>query len=310
MHTPRLLAMAGLFLSSSVALAGAEASNFKKENRRGANFWAGPNTVDGKMDTAWMVPGDSDNVGESITIDVPKLAIDKIGICNGFCKDEGSFGDYSRVKKVRVEVEAWDGADLKPLPDSREVEFEDTFGMQVVDIEDLAGGSGQGGKVKLTVLEVYEGTDYTSFAVSELLLYLNEFDVPAKVTGTSNDDEMVGLEMLDDNTKTAWKAPSEGARFTFAAEGFSLSSVSIQSADKAYDRPKKVELSVSGRTHVQELADTTDPQWITIPAMVGYTGSAWGAIELKVLETYPGSRSAGTLAISELKVKASNSDGL
>ena len=44
--------------------------------------------------------------------------------------------------------------------------------------------------------------------------------------------------------------------------------------------------------------------------MVGYTGSAWGAIELKVLETYPGSRNAGTVAISELKVKASNSDGL
>ena len=201
-------------------------------------------------------PGDSDNVGESITIDVPKLAIDKIGICNGFCKDEGSFGDYSRVKKVRVEVEGPDGADLKPLPDSREVEFEDTFGMQVVDIEDLAGGR-QGGKVKLTVLEVHEGTDYTSFAVSELLLYLNEFDVPAKATGTSNDDEMVGLEMLDDSQQDCLEGTSRPASPS-PQRASSLSSVSIQSADKAYDRPKKVELSVSGDPRPGVSPDTTD----------------------------------------------------
>lgn len=306
----RTLAIVGLLASSTAAFAGAEATSFRKENRRGANFWAGTNTVDGKMETAWMVPGDSENTGEAITIDVPKLALDKVGICPGYCKDEGTFGDYARVKKMRIEVEAWEGADLKPMPDTREVEFEDKFGMQVVDFEDLESGSGQGGKVKFTVLEVYPGKDYTNFAVSELLVYLKEFEVPAKVTATSNDDEMVGLEMLDDNTRTAWKAPSEGAGFTFAAEGFSLSSVSLQAADKAYDRPKKVELTVNGRSHVQELADSTDPQWLTIPAMVGYTGSAWGAIELKVLETYPGSRNKGTLAVSELKVQATNSDGL
>ncbi len=308
MRIPALLALS---LFSAPAFAGAEASDFRKENRRGANFWAGQNTIDGKLDTAWMVPGESENKGETLTIDVPKLAVDKIGMVVGFQKNEETFADYARIKKVRVEAAAWDGPDLKPLPDSVEIEFEDKPGMQVVDIEDIVGSAeSMGGKVTLTVLEVYEGRDYPNFAVSEVLVHLKEFDVAAKVMGTSNDDEMQGLEMLDDNTRTAWKAPAEGAGFTFGAGGFSLSQVGIQSADKGFCRPKKVEVTAQGRSNVVELADSTDLQWITIPAITGYTGSAWGDIELKVLETYPGTRSKDTVAISELKVKATNSDGL
>ena len=306
----RLLAPLALCFFSTSALAGATASDFKKENRRGANYWNAQNTIDGKLDTAWMVPGESENKGEWISFDVPKVALDKIGMVVGYAKDEETFKDYARIKKVRLEVEYYSGADLTPMADTREVEFEDKMEMQVVDFEDLEGGEGLGGKVKVTILEVYEGRDYTNFAISEALLFLKEFDVPAKVSETSNDDEMVGLEMLDDNTKTAWKAPSEGAAFTFGAEGFSLSSLSLHAADKGYDRPKKVEIVANGRTHTQDLPDSTDPQWVQIPAIVGYTGSAWGDIELKIVEVYPGSRNAGTLAISELKVKATNSDGL
>ncbi len=308
MRVPALIA---LTLASGTAFAGAKASDFRKENRRGANFWAGQNTIDGKMDTAWMVPGESENKGETLTLDVPKMAIDKIGMVVGFAKDDDTFADFARVKKIRIEAAAYDGPDLKPLPDSREVEFEDKPGMQVVDFEDIvAGENAMGGKVTVTVLEVYPGRDYPNFAVSEVLLYLAEFDVAAKVMATSNDDEMVGLEMLDDNSRTAWKAPAEGAGFTFGAGGFSLSQVGLQSADKGFARPKKVEITANGRSSVQTLNDSTDLQWLPIPAITGYTGSAWGDIELKVLETYPGSRSKDTVAISELKVKATNSDGL
>lgn len=308
MRIPALLALS---LLPTSAFAGAQASDFRKENRRGANFWAGQNTIDGKLDTAWMVPGESENKGETLTIDVPKMAVDKIGMVVGFQKNEDTFADYARIKKVRVEAAAYDGPDLKPLPDSVEIEFEDKMGMQIIDIEDIVGSAeSMGGKVTLTVLEVYAGRDYPNFAVSEVLVYLKEFDVAAKVMATSNDDEMVGLEMLDDNSRTAWKAPAEGAGFTFGAGGFSLSQVGIQSADKGFSRPKKVEVTAQGRSNIVELPDSTDMQWITIPAITGYTGSAWGDIELKVLETYPGSRSKDTVAISELKVKATNSDGL
>lgn len=312
MRIPAIIAISLLSTSvSTSAFAGAKASSFRKENRQGANFWNAQNTIDGKLETAWMVPGESDNKGETITIDVPKLAVDKIGMVVGFAKSEETFSDYARIKKIKVEASYWDGPDLKPIADSREVEFEDTAEMQVIDIEDLvANEEAMGGKVTLTVLEVYPGTDYPNFAMSELLIYLAEFDVAAKISATSGDDPLVGLEMVDDNTRTSWKAPAEGATFTFGAGGFSLSQLSLQSSDKTYARPKKVEITASGRSHTHELSDSTSAQWIPVPAITGYTGSAWGDIELKVLEVYPGSRHADTVAISELKVKATNSDGL
>ena len=306
----RIVSLLSLCLFSSTALAGASASDFKKESRKGANFWNAQNTIDGKMETAWMVPGESQNTGETLTIDVPKMAVDKIGLVVGFAESEKTFQDYARVKKIRVEGSYYEGAELRTMPDSVEVEFEDKQGMQVVDIADIVGGEGQGGKITLTVLEVYPGRDYPNFAISEALIFLSEFDVAAQVSATSNEDPMNGLEMLDDNAKTAWKAPAAGASFTFTAGGFSLSTLSIQSADKGFARPKKVEVIANGRSVIHDLPDVTTAQSLQIPAVVGYTGSAWGYIELKILEVYPGTKSKDTVAISELKVKATNSDGL
>ena len=49
-------------------------------------------------------------------------------------------------------------------------------------------------------------------------------------------------------------------------------------------------------------------QFFTLPAVVGYTGSAWGEVVVKVLESYPGS-SSDSVGIADIKLKATNYDG-
>ena len=87
-----------------------------------------------------MVPGESENKGESITIDVPRSTIDKVGMIIGWNKDEETFTDYVRIKTVRMEVLSYgDGNELKVVGQA-DVEFADTAEYQFVDVEDIAIG--------------------------------------------------------------------------------------------------------------------------------------------------------------------------
>ena len=40
------------------------------------------------------------------------------------------------------------------------------------------------------------------------------------------------------------------------------------------------------------------------PALVGYTGGAWGEVMLKIVDVYPGDAAANGVAIAEIKVSA------
>ena len=95
-------------LLCSVAWAGAKGSAFRKETKLGANYWAASQAVDGKLETAWMVPGESSNKGEWIEIDIPQGTVDKIAIFPGFNKSEETWGDYPRIKQMRVDIQALD----------------------------------------------------------------------------------------------------------------------------------------------------------------------------------------------------------
>ena len=97
-----LLAAASLQL----AFAGASVSNFKKDSRRGNNYWNAGSAIDSNPETAWMVSGESENKGEWILIDGPSgvCSLDKIAMINGYAKSEDTFKDYSRIKEIRIDV--------------------------------------------------------------------------------------------------------------------------------------------------------------------------------------------------------------
>ena len=171
------------------------------------------------------------------------------------------------------------------------------------------GGDLFGGKVRLIITGMYEGRDYPNIAVSEVLVHLIEFDAASKILEISDEaDGKVRENMLDDNNKTFWAGEAEGASLRFEASGFSLSTVGIRPGPKGYARAKTIELEANGRIERHELADSWDIQWVILPAITGYTGSAFGDIALRVIDTYPGT-SSPLLAISELDTKATAYEG-
>lgn len=303
-------------VASLSAHAGATASDFKAERKMGANTWNAQSAIDGKPETCWMLPGESKNKGEWIILDAPKSTLSAIGMIVGWSKDEETFADYARVKSIKIEVMAYDeNNELQPMGEAT-AEFADKAEYQVVDIEDIAIGEDLfGGKVKLTIEEVYPGRDYPNLAISELALHLAEFDANVQVDGASSESPGHTIDMLiDDSDKTFWAGDVQGATLTVKSAGFSIARLGLTHGGKEYARAKKVRVTAHSRSHELEIADATGMQWIEIPPTVGFTGSGYQGsefepLEIEILEVYPGSKYPDQVAIKELGAKATSFGG-
>lgn len=289
------------------ATAGTRASAFKAEHKRGDNYWNAGAAMDGNKETAWMVPGESNNVGEWIEIDLPQGELDKLGMLPGWAKSKETWADYPRIKKVKIDVYELDDSRNVKQVGTTHAEFEDKMEFQVVDVDDIKIGAGMfGGKVKITVEEIYPGKDFPNFGVSEMLVHLKEMDAVPAITSVSGGEEAKD-NLKDQNARTIWSAPATDASVSFEATGWGVSRVGLVPA-AGYARPKKVKVSISGREETVELPDTKGTQWVDIPAITGYTGSAWGQITLHFLEVYPGSKPE--IGLGELEVKATSYEGI
>lgn len=298
-----------LILIPAVALAGGRASHHKPENKMGANYWAAASAFDGKLETAWMVPGESENKGEWIEIDIPPGEVDKVAIYPGFGKSEESFKDYPRIKQVRVDVYHLDDDQNATVAGTATVDVADKAEMQVIDIADVKRGEGLfGGRVRFTVLDVYDGDDFPNLAVSEMQVMLKEFDARAKVAAVSAEANGHGMDALtDENPKTFWEAPA-GSTLTIDPVGYGISSVGFMSVGKEYSRPKTVEITVQGLTRTTVLPDAPGPQFAYAPTFNGFNGGAFGSVEVKVVDTWPGTNA--NLGVAELKMKATTYEAL
>jgi hypothetical protein len=309
---PQLALMMGvLFSSAGVAHAGAVVSNNQKETRNGANFYAGNAALDGKDETAWLLPGDSENIGEYIILDVPRINIDKLQMKVGWHRDEDTFKDYARVKKVTVEASYYTtGMELVPAPNMVEAEFADEMGWQMIDLEDIiVEDATNGGKLKITIQEVYAGKDFPQVGVSGIIVHLGEFDTVPKIQKPSTEDEGSVLNMQDENARTSWIAPADNASFTLRGSGVMLSSIDLTSGPATHARPKTLKLTVKSRTETVELPNSAGPHHVILPCTVGYTGT-WNAVKVEVVDVHPGKSHPDKVAIAELTGKASAIDGL
>ncbi|MED5373394.1 MAG: discoidin domain-containing protein [Myxococcota bacterium] len=306
------LTAAAAVLLPALAFGGAKVSSQKNAARgQTENFWGGNSAIDGNPETAWMVPGDSENVGEYIQIEVPQGKLDKIAFQNGWVKDEETFSDYARVKKMKVEFVCCTSSmgDVKTTFTTH-IDLADTADVQVVDIENAeVGENGFGGWLKLSIVEVYEGRDFPSVAISELAVHMEEYDaVPTIDSSSEEDPEHITMDMMDDNAKSFFATPSEGAFVEFSSI-LGLSSVRIVHGPKTHDRVKKVKLTANNKSVVTEIPDEKGEHLAMIPTPFGYTGSAFGPVKMEVLEVYEGTSAKGSVAIAELKVKATNNPG-
>lgn len=298
-------------LSGSTAEAGAVVSNNQKETRKGANYYAGNAALDGKNETAWLLPGDSENVGEYIILDIPRVNLDKLAIRTGWQKDEDTFQDYARVKKLSIEASWYNPTnDLVPAGKMVEVELKDEMGWQYIDFEDLIVEDGiEGGKVKITIKEVYAGKDYPQAAITDLVVHLGEFDAMPQIKEPSTEDEGSIAAVQDDNTRSSWIAPADNASFVVRGSGTMLSSLDMTFGPSSHARPKTLKLTVKNRVETVELPNSAGPHHVVLPATVGYTGT-WDKVKVEVVDVHPGKTHADKIAIAEIKGKATALDGL
>jgi len=306
----RTLAAFSLLALALPASAGFEASSFKRESKLGKNHWNAGAALDAKMETCWQVDPELDNVGQWVQLDVPLGHVDKIGAVIGWDKDENTFFDHSRVKKVKIEVTAKGISGEVEQKGSAEASFEDKRGWQVIDFPDInTQGEYLSASVKITVLEVYEGKDYPNLAVSEFRVHLKEFPADSLGFGakvpTSEAEGHLGFDMMDDDKKTFWAATGAQAAFSLVGPGYGLASVGIMQGPATHGRPKTVKLVNQAQEVNHTLEDKPgEMQWVLLPTMVGYTGGSWGEVDVEIVDVYPGSEPGAGAAISEIKLNA------
>jgi hypothetical protein len=305
----RVLALTALLVSAS-AFAGYEVSSFRKEDKLGKNYWNAASALDSKMETCWQIDAEAQNEGSWIAIDTPGGEVDKLAMVIGWQKDDETFQDYARVKKARVEI--YDSGKGTPVMVAETtVEFEDKPGWQIVELPDTkVGGEVFGGRVKVSILETYPGKDFPSLAVSEVRVHLKEF--PAENIGfgsTLPDTEADGHDggnLIDGNVKTFWVATKPEAKFSVKAGGYGLASLGIHAGPKSHGRPKTVKIMANQAEVTHTLEDKPgELQWVLLPCLVGYTGGAWGDVEVQVIDTYPGDTTPN-VAIAEVKLNAAS----
>ncbi|HHO50452.1 MAG TPA: hypothetical protein ENK18_06145 [Deltaproteobacteria bacterium] len=298
--------ISALLCLSSTATAGYEVSSFRRESRLGSNYWNAASALDTNMETCWRINAEQPNEGSWISIDTPPAEIDKLGMVIGWAKDEVTFKDHTRIKTAKVEI--FDIGNGSPeLKAEATVQFEDQMGWQIVELPDTkVGGEVFGGKVKITVLETYPGKDFPSLAVSEVRIHLKEF--PAETLAfqdipSSEAEGHGGDQMMDGSARSFWASTEPTATFSVKAPGYGLSSLGIQPGPASYGRPKTVKITANQASITHTMEDTPGKmQWLLLPALVGYTGGAWGTVQVEIVDTYPGD--AGGIAIAEIKMNA------
>jgi hypothetical protein len=301
-------------LLPSIAIAGARVSAEKKVTRhRGSVSWGGAVAIDNNSATAWMVPGESQNRGEWIEFLIPKGELIGFSIWSGWAENDTTFTDYARPKTIKAEALCCDGDDQMKSLFSKEIVLEDVNRLQEIQLDPTKVGNelGFGGLFRITIQDTYAGEDYPNMAISEVEVRLKEFDLPiVRFSGDSGDNpsHMVA-GMIDGDRKTFWSAAASGASFTLSSSGYGVSSVGIQAGPRTHARAKKVKVIANNRSAIYDLENNEKMQFLKVPSVTGFTGSAWGEIEVSVLEVYPGSAADAELAIKEITVRATNYDG-
>lgn len=290
------------------AYAGYEASSTKRDARFGENAFALANALDSKLDTAWQCDPEKDNIGQWLEIDVPTATIDRIALVTGWDKDEKTFKDYARIKAATVEVFAKGvGKDRKLLTETK-VSFDDARGWQLKDLQDVKIEGDLGGTVRVTVTEVYAGVDFPNLAISELRVDLKEFPADSLVLledpPAGNPKNEAPL-MLDKKDATYFIAQDKTLTMKMKAPGYGLSSVGLLAGPATHARPKVVVVKANNNEARHEIAEgAKGMQWLLLPVVMGYTGAAWGDVEVEIVESWPGSVAANPLAIAELRMNA------
>jgi hypothetical protein len=133
------------------------------------NRYAVKNIIDERPETAWVEGRKDSGINEYINIhfntrvevepnnyEEGLLKIKKIGIINGYAKNNTIFKQNNRVKKIR----------LKGGSHDQIYTLKDTMDMQYIEFDEPILTS----MIKITIFEVYKGSKYDDTCISEILV--------------------------------------------------------------------------------------------------------------------------------------------
>lgn len=138
------------------------------------------NMFDFDFNTFWTSGNKDNGIGQKIEIYLDKLPLSCICFINGNMKDSSSYYDYSRVKKVKIDLECVDYRDsTKTIVETNEISLKDisfskinndNFAKMVSIVGDYGYGSLIIKKITITILDVYKGRKYANVCITEILL--------------------------------------------------------------------------------------------------------------------------------------------
>lgn len=139
--------------------------------------YAPANIMDRDFTTAWFPKGDGK--GEWIEITFERFALAGIVVVNGYTKSKELYYANSRPAALNVEFYPVSDAQYmrtdelgrRVLEDKNYDLFnQESFGKFAQIVSDLGEGGGNGGRVRLTIIDTYDGTKYKDAGISELYL--------------------------------------------------------------------------------------------------------------------------------------------
>jgi len=140
-----------------------------------AGNYSADNLLDGDLDTAWVEGAVGYGEGEWLEIEFKSWYNRGIGIINGYTKTQETYYKNSRIKKLKIELFQEDGRiiqQIKDLPDRDYRTLNKSAFWSFVDKLDYDSSAAlHTTKIRLTIMEVYPGTDYQDTCISEVFFY-------------------------------------------------------------------------------------------------------------------------------------------
>ncbi len=136
--------------------------------------YSASNLLDGELNTAWVEGHAGHGVGEWVEFEFNDAWVYAIGIINGYTKNHDTYYKNSRVKQLKVELSLRDGRvieQVKELPDREYRMLNKSTCWTFIDKIEFPEEACTLAKIRLTILEVYPGTDYQDTCISELFFY-------------------------------------------------------------------------------------------------------------------------------------------
>jgi len=318
---------AGLLIVPAIALAGADASTFRKKPGTPESTWAPANIIDNKPSTIWMEGAEGAGEGSWLKVDLPRARVTSVTIYGGHGQDERMYKKYSRAKDITIEF--YSTQDDRSLKAIKQVDttLEDKFGPQVVPVEEVdIGGELFGGVMKIIVHNVYEGRDFKDMVIGEVQINLDEYPAQLAFVEASTKGVVEAKKEDEDNTKAEevkggeapmievtkdidfggafevpWDptGPAVNQQVTIEAPDYGLSALVVKAeSGKGQVRAKKIQVDVGSFLRTEfTLEDKDGPQRFDFPITNGYNGGHFGSIKIKILSTYgPEGADAGNLS--------------